>query len=126
MEPLEQLLEKLPFSVRIYNCFYNQTKENPDRPLRTIRDLTSWSPYDLLKLQHFGRRSLLEVEAILDSQGFFLNDTGEAPSSLREKLEADLINLEAQKSYLEKRIAQFQQKIDQYRAALSGITEKEV
>jgi hypothetical protein len=59
-------LADLDISVRSFNCLVNNSK------IITIGDLITRTERDLLKIQNFGRKSLRELEDILDDMGLHL------------------------------------------------------
>lgn len=118
---LDRPLDSLPFSNRVYNCFYNQTTTDPNHPLKTLRDLVGWTVRDLLMLKNFGRRSVLETQAILDSLNLTLDSDGQGQATLLKNLEESVATLEIQKSYLAKRLAGIQNEINQHQHAIKGI-----
>ncbi len=58
-------VDDLPLSVRSYNCLLNKN-------VRTVGDLVKKKRSDLLRTQNFGRKSLHEIEEILDGLGLAL------------------------------------------------------
>ncbi len=59
---LDLSIDDLPLSVRPYNCLLNKN-------VRTVGDLVKKKRSDLLRTQNFGRKSLHEIEEILDGLG---------------------------------------------------------
>ena len=64
-EHLNKSVEDLELSVRSYNCLMNAN-------IRTIGDLVMTTEADMLKTKNFGRKSLIEINEILDSMGLHL------------------------------------------------------
>jgi DNA-directed RNA polymerase alpha subunit len=63
--PYNKPIDSFPLSVRTYNiCRLSNIK--------TIGDIVKLYPYELLKFKNFGRKSLLEIEEILKSEGLSL------------------------------------------------------
>ena len=58
-------IDDLPLSVRPYNCLLCQN-------VHTVGDLVKKKRSDLLRTQNFGRKSLHEIEEILDGLGLTL------------------------------------------------------
>ncbi len=64
-EHLNKSVEDLELSVRSYNCLMNAN-------IRTIGDLVLTTEADMMKTKNFGRKSLIEINEILDSMGLHL------------------------------------------------------
>lgn len=64
-EHLNKSVEDLELSVRSYNCLMNAN-------IRTIGDLVMTTEADMMKTKNFGRKSLIEINEILDSMGLHL------------------------------------------------------
>ncbi len=64
-EHLNKSVEDLELSVRSYNCLMNAN-------IRTIGDLVMTTEADMMKTKNFGRKSLIEINEILDSMGLQL------------------------------------------------------
>jgi DNA-directed RNA polymerase alpha subunit len=58
VDVLDQQLENLEWSVRVWNCFR-------EIGVKTVRDLVRLEPHELMRIPNFGRVSLREVEAEL-------------------------------------------------------------
>jgi hypothetical protein len=67
-DPLDVRVEELEFSVRVLNCFF-------DESIRTLRDLVTKSEAELLRTPNFGRKSLHEVKELLGLFGLELRKT---------------------------------------------------
>ena len=59
---LNKSVEDLDLSVRNYNCLKNAN-------IRNVGELVTKSESDMLKNEHFGRKSLNEIKEILSSMG---------------------------------------------------------
>jgi DNA-directed RNA polymerase alpha subunit len=62
---LSQSIDVLEFTVRTKNCLLAEKIE-------TVGDLIKWSRVDLLKTQHMGKKSLLEIIDALSIHGLYL------------------------------------------------------
>lgn len=63
--PYNLSIDDLPLSVRSYSCLVFKN-------VRTVGDLVKKTALDLLRTQNFGRKSLHEIEEILDGLGLAL------------------------------------------------------
>lgn len=70
---LKTPIDNMPLSIRTFNCFYHQG-------IMTLGDIVSMTPKELLKIKHFGRKSLHEIRKILHQYELKLKDD-EQPSS---------------------------------------------
>ena len=61
-ETLKTPIEDLTLSVRAYNCLRSAKIE-------LLGDLVKYNTTDLLKFRNFGRKSLVEIEALLTEKG---------------------------------------------------------
>ena len=59
---LKTNLEDLDLSVRAYNCL-------KAAKINTLEELVHYNTNELLKFRNFGRKSLVEIEALLVEQG---------------------------------------------------------
>src|SRR5215213_5145233 len=64
-ENLDKSVEELELSVRSYNCLKNAN-------IRTIRELVQKTEGEMLKTKNFGRKSLNEIQEILNSMNLGL------------------------------------------------------
>ncbi len=64
-EHLNRAVEELELSVRSYNCLKNAQ-------IQTIGELVMKSEQEMLKTKNFGRKSLNEIKAILQTMGLGL------------------------------------------------------
>jgi hypothetical protein len=76
-DPLDVRVEELEFSVRALNCFFNEG-------IRTLRDVVTKSESELLRTPGFGRKSLKEVNELLDLFGLELRKT--TPLTIEEEM----------------------------------------
>ena len=63
--PYDVSIQDLPLSVRSYSCLVYKN-------VRTVGDLVTKKRSDLLRVRNFGRKSLHEIEEILDGLGLAL------------------------------------------------------
>lgn len=60
-------------SVRAWCCLKNaECSFNGSRPIKTVKDLVSWTPKNILGLRNLGKRSLTDIEIVLARLGLSL------------------------------------------------------
>ena len=64
---LEKSIQDLDLSVRAYNCLHAAE-------IKTFGELITYSTCDLLKIRNFGKKSILEIEELVDSFGFSMKE----------------------------------------------------
>ena len=67
MDLLDRSINDFVWSVRCFNCFKKAQ-------ILTLRDLTSRSETELLRIKFFGRKSLTEIKEVLAGIGLNLRD----------------------------------------------------
>lgn len=90
LDPLDKTLAHLHTSVRLANILDNACLKRPafaDKvglpSPHTLRDLIQWSESDLLRLPHFGMRTLDELRKLLLQEGLSLRDPLARPCARR-------------------------------------------
>lgn len=78
----DKSVNELHSSVRLANILYNAAEKLPDwakkaglPPPRVLGDVVRWSDRDFYRLRHMGKRTLRELEELLEQEGLRLRDS---------------------------------------------------